>query len=1425
MQRTETEPFKLRRAGSLQGFRKEGFIPAENKQDSTNNRDTLNDIEAVNKLPEPRFLKPKIAVQGEPDKRTGSITVTGEVNGTPIEILVDTGASTNMIRSSTFDQLKEPRKLMRYRGLLEAADGRYVNVRGSATIHLKMGGIDDECEVLIIDGLKTEMIFGLRDLQKHNCVIDLQTNQLWTAPVESAIIPLNSGKLWGTSQNGNTKPTHEAETKEAVHQILEKVGKEDQVEVMMASGSNYDEDGGHDDNLGPNREEEEETLAEGAIRSQQNLCLNSGDEFKMQAGEDVVPLNSPEQEAEQILKKCAPEARGDHWIALRDLVIKYRDVFALDDSELGSTDVVEHRIETGSSKPIKVPPHRISPARIPIIREEIRKMLARGVIQPSRSPYSAPIVLQKKKDGSWRFCVDYRKLNDVTVKDAYPMPNQAQVFDALRGNAFFSSVDLASGYWQVPVAAEHRHKTAFVTPDGGLYEYVRMPFGLSNAPATFQGLMNELFQQSLYQTNLIFLDDVLTYSKTAEDHLKHLEEVFVTLRNANLKLKPKKCQLFQRQVMYLGRVIGVDGTSPDPEKTSKVKEWPVPKTVRDVRSFIGFANYYRRFIKNFASIAKPLHDLTKKSARFEWTPAQQASFDQLRLELVTAPVLQYPDYSGSFIVDTDASNVSIGAVLSNEINGVDRPLVFSSRVLSRTEMMYSTTKREALAVIQALKWYRPYLLGVPFVLRTDHASLRWMFRQDADGMTFRMIQKLQEFDFMFVHRAGNQHGNADGLSRRTSEEPDWAPGEREELTGSCPEPVSLEVALARTRESCGMIREEVGGGTDSEEDALDGQAIVWSRETPDVEKMQQEDEAISRVFLWLPYNPGGDLESFGSNLVTREEAVQHGPEVLAYWSRWNELTVRKGILYRRWYCWDGKPPILQIVVPVVGRKEILDQLHASPVSGGHFAVEKTLRRIRQRFWWPHMRQDVEKKLAWCLPCAARTTVGRKRIGGLVPFKVGIRFHTVAADILSPVTMANETRAKHILVMTDLFTKYVVSVPLKGTEAPDVAKEIVESWILRFGVPDVLHTDQGKNFGSELMLEVCRLLKIDKTRTSPYHPQGNGQVERHNRVIADVISKYCADNPRTWDKLLPYLSFIYNTTIHRTTQATPYSLVYGQECQYPIDLFYPKPHDEELTRDSFAEDLSRLFREAHASARESLGVNQRRQKDQYHKKVYGKPYEKQDKVWVYSKHKAKSRKFFLPWEGPYVVLERTSEVNYKVAKPSQMAKWRILHYNMLKPYLEEGDAWSPKEKKRTTALRSEGFLEHPNVDQDDWEEEGFDLRPTEQNARMRRLAQRRERNEGVEEDVPNLEELFHEQVVTEPARVPEEIPTDGGRLEAPVTADDARTESPLREPGQLAQDQPSGVPEPREVTVVSPDTGPARRPRREIRPVIRLGIDE
>ena len=444
----------------------------------------------------------------------------------------------------------------------------------------------------------------------------------------------------------------------------------------------------------------------------------------------------------------------------------------------------------------------------------------------------------------------------------------------------------------MPVAEEDRHKTAFVTPDGGFYEYVMMPFGLSNAPGTFQRLMNELFRDHLWKWALVFLDDVLVYSKCEDDHFAHLKATFQLLREANLKLKPKKCRLVQKEVTYLSHIIGNEGIQVDPKKVEVVENWPVPKTVKGVRSFLGFCNYYRRFVKDFAGIASPLSSLTKKKVPFIWNDECQIAFDRLRKELITAPVLEFPDYTGTFILDTDASNTSLGAVLSNVINGEERPLVYASRVLSKTETNYSTTKREALAVVQAVKWFKPYIWGVKFILRTDYSSLQWLFRQkEPDGMTFRMQQQLQEFDFNVVHRAWAKHGNADGLSRMLEEGPDWMPGEKENAFGSCPEPMSLELALQKAKqhqvETVTMISET------QEED--EEETITWERTPSEISTLQREDDAMSKVFYWAESGgDAGDMPSLGTNLIPKEQAIQYGPEALAYWSRWNELSIRGG---------------------------------------------------------------------------------------------------------------------------------------------------------------------------------------------------------------------------------------------------------------------------------------------------------------------------------------------------------------------------------------------------------------------------------------------------------------------------------------------------------------------------------------------------
>ena len=323
----------------------------------------------------------------------------------------------------------------------------------------------------------------------------------------------------------------------------------------------------------------------------------------------------------------------------------------------------------------------------------------------------------------------------------------------------------------------------------------------------------------------------------------------------------------QKEVTYLNHIIGNDGIQVDPKKVKAVTNWPVPTTVKGVRSFMGFCNYYRRFVRDFAGIASPLSSLTKKKVPFVWTDECQAAFDRLRKELITAPVLEIPD--GSLIVDTDASNASLAAVLSNVINGEERPLVFASRVLSKTETNYSTTKREALVVVQAVKWFKFYLWGVQFVLRTDHSSLQWLFKQkDPDGMTFRMQQQLQEFDFQVVHRTGSKHGNADGLSRMWEEGPDWLPGEMEEAVGPCPQAVSLEEALRRVSRP----QSETVAALDNGQDEGGDEVISWTRTPTEVSALQREDEAIAQVFYWaLTEEETSDLPLLETNIFRRSK--------------------------------------------------------------------------------------------------------------------------------------------------------------------------------------------------------------------------------------------------------------------------------------------------------------------------------------------------------------------------------------------------------------------------------------------------------------------------------------------------------------------------------------------------------------------------
>lgn len=467
--------------------------------------------------------------------------------------------------------------------------------------------------------------------------------------------------------------------------------------------------------------------------------------------------------------------------SVRSLLYKYQSVFSAHDGDLGCTNLISHDIPLLDDVPVRQRYRRIPPSEYKAVKAHINQLLESQVIRESSSPYASPIVLVRKKDGSLRMCVDYRPLNGKTRKDAFPLPRIEESLDALSGARWFSTIDLASGYNQVPVLEKDRPKTAFCTPFG-LFEFNRMPFGLCNAPSTFQRLMQRMFGDQQGQSLLLYLDDIVIYSSSVEQHLQRLEMVLGRLQKEGLKAKLEKCAFFQQEVGYLGHVISSQGVSTDPKKIEAVANWRRPSQVSELRSFLGFASYYRRFVNGFAKLAGPLHQLVAELAGTKprkgsgqalgaaWTPQCEESFEALKSRLVSAPVLAYADFSRPFILEIDASYSGLGAVLSQETDSGIRPVAYASRGLRPTERNmsnYSSMKLEFLG----LKWamtekFREYLLGHKCIVFTDNNPLSYLQSSKLGATEHRWAAQLASFDFDIKYWSGRSNRNADALSRQ-----------------------------------------------------------------------------------------------------------------------------------------------------------------------------------------------------------------------------------------------------------------------------------------------------------------------------------------------------------------------------------------------------------------------------------------------------------------------------------------------------------------------------------------------------------------------------------------------------------------------------------------------------------------------------------
>eukprot|EP00731_Ephydatia_muelleri_P008358 Em0004g696a len=859
------------------------------------------------------------------------------------------------------------------------------------------------------------------------------------------------------------------------------------------------------------------------------------------------------------------------------LLQEYADVFCFRSNELGRTSVLRHHINIENASPIHQLPRRVPQARREEVRRLLREMLDNGVIEPSDSSWSSLVVLAKKKDGSLRFCVDYRKVNAVTRKDAYPLPRVDDTLDTLGGSKFFTTLDLASGYWQVEVATEDRPKTAFVTPEG-LFQFKVMPFGLCNAPATFQRLMDRVLGGLKWSSCLVYFDDIIVIGSTFSEHLKHLAAVLTHLRQSGLKLNPTKCKLCQQQVTFLGHIVSTQGISKDPEKVEVIAKWPTPQSKRDVQQFLGLANYYRRFIKDFGVIAKPLNRLTEKNTTFEWSTTCQRAFENLRNCLVEPPVLAYPNYTRDFLLDTDASNCGIGAVLSQvDDSGAERVICYASRSLSRQEQRYCVTRRELLAVVEFTQHFRHYLLG------------RKNFKEP-EGQLARWLERLEEYNFTVVHRKGSQHNNADALSRL---------------------PCRQCGRDSHTTENSDATLPEVMGVVTS--------SPFQTYSTEEMRKLQMEDTIIGPVFA----------------------AVKSGRRPLA-----DQMTK------------------LQLVLPYSLHCEVLKELHEGAV-GGHLGESKMLGRLKERFYWPSCSEAVSDWCKSCIKCATRKTTVPKPRAGLQTIRAGYPMQIVCVDIMGPLP-ETERGSKYVLVVADYYTKWVEVYGIPNQEATTVAVKLVDEMFCRFSPPEQLHSDQGRQFESQLIKEICNLLHIRKSHTTPYRPQGNGMVERFNRTLLDMLATVVGDHPSDWEMYIRKLCFAYNTSTHSSTGFTPFYLMFGRQASIPVDLMFPFNLGPEKELRTYVEQLRKGLRDAYAIVRENCDADHRRQKALYDRKVSGQPFGKGALVWLFDPAvpRGKCKKLHHPWKGPFVVVEKVGDSTYKIQR-KEGGKFHIVHFDRLK----------------------------------------------------------------------------------------------------------------------------------------------------------------
>ena len=860
-----------------------------------------------------------------------------------------------------------------------------------------------------------------------------------------------------------------------------------------------------------------------------------------------------------------------------------------------------------------------------------------------------------------------------------------------------------------------------------------MPFGLCNAPATFQRAMDQLLRD-LLDFCQPYMDDVITYTEGAFTlHLDQLERVLQRLQSAPMVAKPSQFKVLQKELRFLGHIISRHAIQPDPAKTAAVFAFPTPTCVKELQSFLGLVNYYRRFVQDLATIAAPLYQLLKKDGAWRWDHTHASSMQRLKETLSSPPLMALPHFDRDFVLSTDASATGLGAVLSQAgEDGVEHPVYFASRTLNDAERHYSTSERECLAVKWACGQFRSYLLGRPFKVLTDHAALKWLFTQkDPKSKFVRWILELQEYDMVVHTRPGVANGNADAMSRLpgllegqgctshafisvvTRSSTQSLPPRRRGRHQLDPEVVLSDQAYdvdeairqslmedatppPQSATSSSSPPPHVLSGVDDPDLPVDVESDApWEEKSPslgvdDIETAYPADVPSlpsSGALTMTSLTEAQRIDPEWSALIRclEDDHPSHPSERNTVRSDSKAYVLYQGVLYHRWDRTKVKPRLstssYRAVIPTSLRSELLRQYHDG-ACGGHLGESKTYERIADKMFWPGMYRDISEYVLSCSRCGARkTALHHQQIPlGHLP-RPSQPFEALGIDFLGPLPKTRRGN-RHILVITEYQTRWPLTFATKNQRAPTVAQLLVEQVFCQHGFPATLLSDRGSNFLSDLMAAVLHVFHVKKLNTTAYHPQTNGLTERFDHTLCTMLSHYCDRHQADWDDYLPYVLFAYRTTPHHTLKQSPFYLLYGRNPRYPLDSLLPPPplDDLELSEplSRYIDNLLEKLKVARNVVDERLRQADQRRADHNEALTRIPQYEVGAKVWLHNPvvKKGQTRKLTSPWTGPWQVIDKFNNLlNYKIHRLDRLgrlvnsAKSRLVHVARLKAYVD------------------------------------------------------------------------------------------------------------------------------------------------------------